>query len=240
VRLLSATVPTGAAFLREHLRAPLTLAMLLAIPAFFVLIFASVLGQFADALGGTLAEQAATSLSAGWAAAFLSGALAFFELNSSRGADRRLAVAGLGAGRVAVARIGAALALAATVATVAFATLALRSGIEHPWHAAAAIVAFAFIYIGIGAAIGALVRSPLEGSLIVILVFSVDAFSGPQMTSSGSLLSWTPTRDAAEVLIDAGLAGPTPGADWAAMVATAAVAIGVALGAFWFSARSRA
>ena len=38
----------------------LTLVLLIAIPAFFVLIFASVLGEFADALGGTLVEQAAT------------------------------------------------------------------------------------------------------------------------------------------------------------------------------------
>ena len=99
--MLSATAPTAASFAREHLRAPLTLVLLVAIPAFFVLIFASVLGEFADALGGTLAQRSATAISAGWAAAFLSGTLAFFQLASSRGADRRLAMAGLGPTRVA-------------------------------------------------------------------------------------------------------------------------------------------
>ena len=239
MRVLSAATPTSAAFVREHLRAPLTLVLLIAIPAFFVLIFATVLGDFADALGGTLAQRAATSISAGWAAAFLSGTLAFFEVSSSRGADRRLALAGLGPARVAIARIAAALVLAVIVAAVAFLTLALRSGIEHPAHAAAAIGAFAVIYIGIGAAIGALVRSPLEGSLLVVLVFSIDAFSGPQMTSSGSLLAWTPTRDAADLLIAAGSAIDSPTADWLAVGAAVVGALAVAFTAFWLVARAR-
>jgi hypothetical protein len=238
--VLSAAAPTTAAFVREHLRAPLTLVLLLAIPLFFVLIFASVLGEFADALGGTLAERAAASISAGWAAAFLAGSLAFFQVSSSHGADRRLALAGLGPGRVAGARIAAALTLAVAVSTVAFVTLWLRSGIEHPAHAAVAILAFALIYIGIGAAIGALVRSPLEGSLLVVLAFSLDVFSGPRMTNEGGLLAWTPTRDAAELLVAAGGGASSPAADWLAVGAAAIGAVGVALVAFWLAARRRA
>jgi hypothetical protein len=237
--MLTETLPISSAFVREHLRAPLTLALLVAIPVFFVLIFATVLGNFADALGGTLVAQAATSISAGWAAAFLSGTLAFFEVSSSRGADRRLALAGMGAGRVAVARIAAALTLAVTVGAVAFVTLALRSGIEHPAHAAAAIGAFALIYIGIGAAIGAVVKSPLEGSLLVVLVFSIDAFSGPQMTSSGGLLAWTPTRDAADLLIAAGSGMGSPNADWIAVAAAVIGSLAVAWLAFWLVAHRR-
>ena len=100
---MSGLAEAGGSFLREQIRAPLNLALLVVIPVFFVLIFANVLGEFAAALGGDLAEQAATSISAGWAAAFLCGALAFFQLNSSREADRRLASAGLGPWRVATA-----------------------------------------------------------------------------------------------------------------------------------------
>ena len=80
--MLSATAPTAVSFAREHLRAPLTLVLLLAVPVFFVLIFASVLSEFADALGGTLAQRSATAISAGWAAAFLSGSLGFFQFAS--------------------------------------------------------------------------------------------------------------------------------------------------------------
>jgi hypothetical protein len=46
---------------------------------FLVLIVASVLGQFSEALGGTLQTQSAVSITAGWATAFLSGTLAFFH-----------------------------------------------------------------------------------------------------------------------------------------------------------------
>lgn len=237
--MLSATGPTAAAFAREHLRAPLTLALLVVIPVFFVLIFASVLGEFAKALGGTLAQRSATSISAGWAAAFLSGTLAFFQLSSSRAADRRLAAAGMGPTRVAAARIAAALVLGATISAVALVTLWLRSGIGHPLHAAAAIFTFAAIYIGIGAVVGAAVSGPLEGSLVVVLVFALDAFSGPQMTSGGGIGSFTPTRDAANILIAAGGGQGSPGTDWLAVAAVTVASLMIALVAFWFTARRR-
>ncbi len=235
---MTALAATSGSFVREQLRAPLTLALLVAVPAFFVLIFAGVLGTFAEALGGTLASRSATAISAGWAAAFLSGALGFFQVSSSRGADRRLASAGLGAFRVAIARISAALLLAATVSAVAFATLWLRSGIGHPLHAAVAIFAFAAIYIGIGAVVGAFVTGALEGSLLVMLAWSLDAFSGPQMTSSGGG-ALTPTRDAANLLIAAGAGQSSPQVDWFGVLAVTVVALAAALAAFWFTARTR-
>ena len=235
---MSAFAEVGGSFLREQIRAPLNLVLLVLVPIFFVLIFASVLGEFAAALGGDLAEQAATSISAGWAAAFLCGTLAFFQLNSSRDADRRLVIAGLGPWRVAVARIAASLVLGVVVSVVAYLTLWLRSGIEHPPHAALAILFFAAIYIGIGALIGALVRDPLSGSLLIVLVFSLDVFTGPSMTNSDPFGS-TPTRDAGDLLIAAGLGQGSPAGDW---IGTATVAVGglaVALIAFWLSARNR-
>src|SRR5438045_1278362 len=42
---MSAFVEAGGSFVREQLRAPLTLVLLVAIPAFFVVIFASVIGE---------------------------------------------------------------------------------------------------------------------------------------------------------------------------------------------------
>ncbi|MGH2984451.1 MAG: hypothetical protein ACRDK5_09400 [Solirubrobacterales bacterium] len=235
---MSGFAEVGGSFLREQIRAPLNLVLLFAIPIFFVLIFAEVLGEFAAALGGDLAEQAATSISAGWAAAFLCGTLAFFQLNSSREADRRLAAAGLGPWRVATSRIAAAVVLGVIVSVVAYLTLWLGSGIEHPPHAALAIFMFAAIYIGIGALIGVLVRDPLSGSLLIVLVFSLDVFSGPSMTNSGSFAT-TPTRDAADLLIAAGLGQGSPASDWIGAAAVAVTGIAVALLAFWLSARSR-
>lgn len=236
---MSAFAETSGSFIREQIRAPLNLFLLVAVPMFFVLIFASVVGEFARALGGTLASEAATSISAGWAAAFLCGTLAFFQVASSREADRRLALAGLGAWRVAVSRLASSIALGLIVSVVAYLTLLLRSGVEHPPHAAAAIFFFALIYIGIGSLIGAFVRDPLSGSLLVVLVFAVDAFTTPQMTSNGSL-AVTPSRDAANLLIAAGGGQGSPASDWIGAGAVALVGITVGLTAFWFAARKRA
>lgn len=229
----------GGSFVREHLREPLTIALLVVIPIFFILIFASVIGEFAQALGGSLVGVATATISAGWAAAFLCGTLAYFQVSSSRGADRRLAYAGFGAWRVAFARLMASAVLGILVSVIAFVTLWLRSGVEHPVHAAGAIFAFALIYIGIGAFVGALVPSQLEGSLLVILVFSVDTFSGPTMTSGGGILSYGPTRAASELLISAGTGQASASGSWYEVLAAVTVALLVAAGAFLMSARSR-
>jgi hypothetical protein len=62
-----------ATFAREQLRAPFTLVLLIAVPTVFVAASAGVLSDFADALGGSLAGDAASALGAGWAAAFIAG-----------------------------------------------------------------------------------------------------------------------------------------------------------------------
>jgi hypothetical protein len=235
---MSGFAEAGGSFLREQIRAPLNLVLLIAVPVFFVLIFASVVGDFAKALGGDLARESATSISAGWAAAFLCGTLAFFQVASSREADRRLALAGLGAWRVALSRIAASIALGLIVSVVAYLTLLLRSGVEHPPHAAAAIFFFALTYIGVGTLIGTLVRDPLSGSLLVVLVFAVDAFTTPEMTSNGNL-AVTPSRDAANLLIAAAGGQGSPASDWIGAGAVALVGIAVALVAFWLAARKR-
>ena len=176
-------------FAREQLRAPFMLALLVAVPALFVVSAAGVLSDFAGALGGSLAGDAAVALSAGWAAAFISGALGFFQAASSRGADRRLALAGLGPARVAASRIAASIALAVVAAAAAFVALVLRVEIAHPWHAAVAALAFALLYLAIGVFVGSVVSAPLEGSLLVVFVFLLDAFAGPGM-SGGSAPRW--------------------------------------------------
>lgn len=236
---MSATAATGADFLREHVRARLTLVMLVAIPVLFVIVAASVLGEFASALGGSVAGSSASALGAGWAAAFLAGALGFFQVASSRDADRRLALAGMGAARVALARISASIVLGVLISTVAFLTLWLSAEVAHPAHAFAAILIFALIYIGVGTLVGSFISDALEGSLTVAFIFLIDAFSGPGMSDSGGVAQLMPTRKAADVLIAAGSGQSSPGSDWIAVCLTVAGALSLAAVAFWLSARPR-
>ena len=144
------SVAVGRAFVREQIRQPLTLALLVLVPAVFVTASVAVLGEFAQALGGTVAGASAGALGAGWAAAFLSGVLGYFAAASSRGADRRLALAGLGPSRVAAARVASASLLGAVATLAAFFTLIGRTDVPHPVHALAAVAAFSLMYIAIG------------------------------------------------------------------------------------------
>jgi hypothetical protein len=225
-------------FAREQPRAPFTLALLVAVPALFVVSAAGVLSDFAGALGGSLSGDAAVALSTGWAAAFISGALGFFQATSSRGADRRLALAGLGPARVAGARIAASGLLALVAATAAFVALELRAGVVHPVHAAVAVVAFALLYLEIGVLVGSIVAAPLEGSLLVVFVFLLDAFAGPGM--SGSAPPWAVSQKAADILIAAGLGAGSPTADWVKLTLVTGGALLAAFVVFVASARSRA
>lgn len=226
-----------AAFAREQLRAPFTLVLLVAVPAVFVAATAGVLSDFARALGGGLAGDAAAALGAGWAAAFIAGTLGYFQAASSRGADRRLALAGTGPARVAVSRIGASLVLAVVAASTGFIALALRADLVHPWHAATAVLAFALIYLAVGVLIGSLVTAPLEGSLAVAFVFLLDVFSGPGMAEQAA--PYSISRKAADILIAAGLGQGSPASDWLKLGAVVAVALSASFAGFVLSARSR-
>ena len=226
-------------FAREQLRAPFTLALLVAIPALFVVSAAGVLSDFASALGGSLAGDAAVGLSAGWAAAFISGALGFFQAASSRGADRRLALAGLGPARVAVSRIAASVALAIVAAAAAFTALIIRVDVAHPLHAAVAVLAFALLYLAIGVLVGSVITAPLEGSLLVVFIFLLDAFAGPGM-SGGSPPPWAVSQKAADILIAAGTGTGSPTADWVSVLLVTGGALVAAFLVFVASARSRA
>ena len=225
-------------FAREPLRAPFTLALLVVVPALFVIAAAGALSDFATALGGSLQADAAVALSAGWAAAFLSGALGFFQAASARGADRRLALAGLGPARVAASRIGATLVLACVAALAAFGALLTRVEVAHPLHAAVAVLAFAVLYVAIGVIVGSLITGPLEGSLVVVFVFLLDAFAGPGMTG-GSAPPWAVSQTAAETLIAAGMGVSSPPSDWGTLALVIGAALVIAFAAFVASARNR-
>ena len=135
-------------------------------------------------------------------------------------------------------RLSASIVLATVAAIAAFVALELQSGgVAHPWHAAIGVIAFAWLYLGVGVLVGSLVSDPLEGSLIVVFVFMLDVFSGPGM--GGSASPWAISRKAGDVLIAAGLGRSSPAGDWIALGLTTAVALTAAFLVFVLSARRR-
>ena len=228
-------------FAREHLRSALTLALLITLPPIFVIAASAVLSPFATALGGNVAGQQASALGAGWAVAFLAGALGYFQTASSRDADRRLARAGLGAFRTATGRLLSSLVICVLLTLVAATALWLKQPIPHLAHTLLAMLAYAAIYLGIGTAVGAVVTDELAGSLAVVFVFILDVFAGPGMAPPahglGQLL--TPSRYAGELLLEAGAGTSSSAADWRQAAISVLIALAAALTVFWLSARRR-
>lgn len=177
-------------FLADYARNPVNVLMLFLVPVAFVIVAAGSLADSAALIGGGTGGSAVETSTAGWAAAFLSGIAMYFQVSASRQADRRLVIAGLPSSRLVVARLVVGLALALLASSAALLALAARTGIDDPGRVAAGTLMFALIYLAIGAVIGALVRTPVNGTVLVLFVFIMDVFFGPTLTASDRVATW--------------------------------------------------
>lgn len=86
----------------------------------------------------------------------------------------------------------------------------------------------ALIYLGIGAAVGALVRSEVNGSLVVVFVWMFDVFFGPAMGGRAIITRFFPLHYPTLVVTDvaSGHAGPASDLGIAALWAVATLALG--------------
>ena len=191
-------------YLAEYARRPVNLVLLVVVPVVFVALSAGVVADFAKLLGGAGDTASLEAATAGWAAAFLAGVAGFFHVSGSRDADRRLALAGTRSGKIVTARLASGLILALLAAGGALLALAVRTGIGDVPRTVGATAMFAVVYLGIGAAVGALVRDEVNASLIVLFVWVLDVFLGPAMAGGTSVLTRVfPTHFATLVMMDA-------------------------------------
>ena len=177
---MSALVPLVARrALLDYARRPLNLVLLLAVPVVLVFVWGGSLADFSALLGGTASPVQLEAATAGWAAAALAGLGGLFQVTGARRADRRLAAAADHAFPVVVGRIAACLALAGLASAGGLLALAARTGINDPVRAVLGTVVVATIYVSIGVLIGTVVRSDMNGALLVTLVWILDVFLGP-------------------------------------------------------------
>jgi hypothetical protein len=180
--------PVVRLMLLEYVRNPVNVLLLAVVPVVFVAVVAPPLadaGTFAGGAGGPAVETA----SAGWSAAFLAGIAMYFQVAGSRQADRRAVLAGLPASTLTAARLLTGLVLAAGASVAALLTLAAVSGIDDPARVGVGTLMFALVYLAVGAAVGALVRNPVNGTVVVLFVWIFDVFFGPVMSSADRLLT---------------------------------------------------
>jgi hypothetical protein len=172
-------------FLVDYARNPVNLLLLVVVPVVFVVVAA---GSLVDAatLFGSVNPAAVATATAGWAAGFIAGIAMYFQTSAARDADRGLVIAGLAARRLVAARLLTGLGLAVLASAAALAALWLRAGLDDPVRAVAGTLMFALIYLGIGATVGAVVRNPVNGTVLILFVWIVDVFFGPTMGSSAA------------------------------------------------------
>ena len=215
-------------YLVEYARRPLNLVLLAVVPVVFVTLSAGAIADFADVLGGFTDLGTIEAATAGWAASLLAGIAGFFHVTGSRDADRRLAAAGAGTVRVVVARLTSALGLALVAGAGALAALALRTGIADTPRVIGVTFLMALVYLGIGATVGALVRSEINGSLIVVFAWMFDVFFGPAMGGTAGIIRVFPLHFPTLVVTDvaSGHAGPLGDLGISALWASGALAVG--------------
>ncbi len=191
------------AWLREHSRRPLNLALLVAVPVVFVVLSAGALADFADILAGDSSRDSVELATAGWAASVLAGVGAFFHVAGSRQADRRLAATGLKARVVVASRMASSAVLGLLAVAASVLALSVRVDIANPGRVLAATVISAAIYLGIGIIVGAFVESELNGSLLIVFAWMFDVFFGPAMGGTALLVRFFPLHYPTLILTDA-------------------------------------
>ena len=168
-------------FLLDYARNPTNVLILVLVPVVFVAVAADSLADAARLLGGDgVALELAT---AGWAAGFLAGVAMYFQVAAARDTDRRLLLSGARPIALVTARLTTGLVLALLASTAALTVLALRDPLDQPGRVVAGTVMFALVYLGIGAVVGMIVRDPVNGTVVILLIWLVDIFFGPTLSS---------------------------------------------------------
>ena len=176
--------------LLDYARRPLNLVLLVAVPVVMVVALGGELASFSKLLSATAKPPHLDVATAGWAAAAVAGLAGFFQAIASRATDRRLAAASArGATPVVAGRLTAAFALVLAAATAAIAALGTRAGVTDPARVASTIVLVAVIYLAIGVLVGTLVRSQMNGALVVSVIWMLDVFVGAGLGGSSSVIT---------------------------------------------------
>lgn len=204
------TLSLSLAWLREYVRRPLNLVLLVVVPVVFVMLSAGALSDFADILAGGTNRESVELATAGWAASILAGVGAFFHVSGSRRADRRLASTGIRVADVVASRVVSSTVLGLLAVAASTIALWVRVDVTDVYRVVVATTVSAAIYLGIGVTVGAVVRSELNGSLMIVFAWMFDVFFGPAMGGTTLLVRFFPLHYPTLILTDA--ASPHAGA----------------------------
>lgn len=200
---------------RQYVREPVNLALLLIIPPLFIIAMSGALSTFSEVLGGNLGERAGAAVAGLWAAAVLTGVASFFLSLASARVDGRLILAGVRRGAIGVAHGFVTVVVAALTTLVSLAILLATQEVGQAEVLFAAIFVGALIYGSLGSLLSVYIHGDLEGSFVIILVFMLDAFvGGPLASGSGLLVELFPVHFPSRIAVSAMLDTPIEQSWW--------------------------
>lgn len=155
-------------------RQPLTVVALVVLPPVVVETYGTAVGSFPS-----LATQAAPATvgrvtGALFAVAFLTGVVGLFQVISATRGDRRLVLAGYPRLALLTTRLVTTVAVAVVGAVVAVGVVAARGTVAAPVAAVGSLALAGLVYGLLGVAVGTLVPSELEGSIVLVFLADVD------------------------------------------------------------------
>ena len=195
--------------LRGLLRRRISIAVLVLLPLALYVVSGDTVGRSVRALVFGLT----------WAV----GTVAFFATVAGRELEPRLAMAGWTRRRLRSARTAALLAVALVIALGFWALVAVDQAVRSvPWVGGAMLVT-AVVAVAIGVAVGALVPTEMEGTLVLFFLAGLQAVTDPAAGWAVALPFWS-SRELTTYAVD----GPAA-ASWAAGLGHAMAVIGAAV-----------
>jgi len=223
--------------LREYVRTPVLLALLVFLPAYFVAVFARVVPD--DTVPVTVAgetlqvgmQAVVAALMAPMATALVGGVAGLFLMRSAKAADTRLAIVGTSLPEILAAR-GGVLAVAAVAASlVSTAVVAVTHVPEQVGWFLAATALTGLVYGTVGALAG-LVFNRLAGVYVLMFGPLLDIFlaQSPLSTETHAVAPYLPGHYPLELAFDAAFTvGVDPSPIWWGLGSLLAVALVTAL-----------
>ena len=176
-------------FLVDYARNPVNVLVLVLVPTVFVLVASGALADAARLLGGAGTATDLETVTAGWAAGFVSGIGMYFQIAGNRETDRRLVISGLARRDLIASRLATGLVLAVVATAAACAALVIRVGAIDTGRVVVGTFMFALIYVAIGATVGATVSNAVNGTVLILFIWILDVFFGPTLSASTSVVT---------------------------------------------------
>lgn len=165
------------AHVREFVRRPLHVLMLVALPPVVVEVYGRAMASLPEM--GLLSAPAPTVgriNGAVFAAAFLAGLVGLFQVRSAVQADDRLWLCGFGRAELFCSRLAVVVGVSLLATLGSLAVLARSTTIAAPLGAAGALLLGGLTYGLLGVLVGVVAPGELEGSLVLVFLADFDSF----------------------------------------------------------------